>query len=306
MAFHGYGKQAEAEQKSGGRKGPSGEAPRGFIYFEKLKDKRNFLTMVFMSREVKDREYIVLDDIKNKDSPQFGVLVHQFWYGGKGDNVVTSLEGVDERGCPFSQALRERLKAGGDFLPRFASSVWLLSVIEMDEFTYEKGPNAGKTVYSRRRLLPVPRGRTANSKVSRVEEFMNFATKLKGGLRLQRFQVSRTAGQTAAKIGTTWWPTQEAITPDLKAKLTKDAEFYGFASLEDYLKPVDYKTVCQPYTYEEATRLAKFVEADRLANPGKFSDLNDEGGAEVGEKVEHGDAYEGPDPKPEEGETLPF
>ena len=305
MAFHGYGKQADVEQKApSGKRGPGGEAPRSFVLSEKLKDKRNYLPMVFLPREVKDREYIVLDDIKTGDDPQFGALIHQFWYNNKGDNAVVSLEGVDERGCPFSQALRERPEKGGDFRPRFASSVWLLSVIELSEFTYERGANQGKTVHSRRLLLPVPRGRTANSKVSRVEEFMNFATKLKGGLRLQRFQVSRTAGQTAAKIGTTWWPTQEPISPELKAKLTQDAAFYGFASVEDYLKPVDYKTVCKPNTYEDAARLAPFIEADRRANPGKFSNLNDEeGGTEAA--APRGDAYEGPD-KANEGDTLPF
>lgn len=302
MAFQGYGSQADVEQRSKGGRGPRGEKPRGFVYTEEVgKDKRNFLSLVFVPKDAKDREYIILDDIKSKDDPQFAALIHHFWYNGRGDNVVTSLEGIDERGCPYSHALRERSDRGGDFRPRLASAVWFLTVLDMNPFTYERGPNAGKTVRSRRLLLPVPRGRTANSKVSRVEEFMNFATKLKGGLRFQTFQV--TGG--ASKIGQTWWPTMQASTIDeLRKKFAADAAFYGFTSVDDYLKPADYHTVCKPKGYEDAKRLAAFIEADRRENPSKFNRLDDEPTASDAD--EDAPASNAASTSEEEGSTLPF
>lgn len=306
MAFHGYGKQADVEQKSS--RGPKGEAPRGFLYSEQLgKDSRNYLPTVFLPKDTKDREFIILDDIKSDNDSQFAALVHQFWYGNKGDNIVTSLEGIDERGCPYAHALRERPMGGGDFRPRLAAAVWLLTVIEVDPFTYERGPNQGKTVGSKRKILVIPRGRMANSKVSRVEEFMNYATKIKGGLRLAPFLVSRPSG-SPAKIGATWWPSERQSVEELRARFAKDAEFYGFKSVDDYLKPIDYKTVCKPRTYEEAKRLAPFIEADRRANPSKFNRLDeDETADETGTApATQGDAYEGPDKAADEGATLPF
>jgi hypothetical protein len=299
MAFQGHGTQAAAEQGSGGARG---EAPTNFSYFERLSgEKRGYLNPLYIAKNVKDREIILLDDISSQQSPQFAALVHQFAYNSRFDNIVTSLEGVDERGCPFSNARRERDMKTKKVRPRLASAVWLLTGIEVNPFTYEKGPNAGKTVTGRRVLVCVPRGRTPNSKVSRVEEFMNFATKLKGGTRLRSFQVSRSGGDMSSKIGDTWWPLQDVVPiAEMRKRFAADADLYGY-TIDQYLAPADYMSVCKPMKFEVAQRLAKFVEDFRRDNPSQYDRFPDEGPAAA---PVHGDAYEAP--PADEGSTIPF
>jgi len=298
MAFQGHGTQAAAEQAD---KGPKGEAPLGFNFFERLSgEKRGYINPLYIAKNVKDREVIILDDISSQQSPQFAALVHQFAYNGRFDNIVTSLEGVDERGCPFSNARRERDVKTKKVRPKLASAVWLLTGLEKNPFTYEKGPNAGKTVTYRRVLICVPRGRMPNSKVSRVEEFMNFATKLKGGLRLRTFQVSRSGADMSSKIGDTWWPLQEITgVAEMRKLVAADADLFGY-TVDQYLAPADYMTVCKPMKFETAQRLAKFVEDFRRDNPSPYDRFPDEGKT----APIHGDAYEAP--PSDEGSTIPF
>lgn len=274
MAFQGYGNQADSEIK---RPSNRGGEPRGFNYTEPLpNDKRHYLNLFELNKGEKDRQVILLDDIKSEEDPQFAALIHAFWYKNRSNNIITSLEGIDERGCPISHALRRRPIKGGAFEPRMASSVWFLTALDLQPFTFERGPRSGQSVQSRRVLIPVPRGRTKNSKVSRVEEFMTFAQKL-GGLRFQTFQVSRGTDQTAAKIGDIWWPTRQQIDiTELRRRFAHDAEVYGFPTVDDYLKPVDYFNVMKPKSYDELKKAVEFIEADRRQSKSPYDRLDDD------------------------------
>jgi len=299
VGFQGYGNQADSDiKRSSNRNG----APRGFFYSEPLpNDKRHFLNLFEIPKGTKDRQVILLDDIKTENDPQFAALVHMFWYA-KRSCVLTSLEGVDERGCPISHALRQRPARGGDLEPKMASSVWFLTALDVQTFTYQRGAHAGRTVNSRRVLIPVPRGRAKNSKVSRVEEFMNYAIKLKG-LRLQPFLVSRSEGETAAKIGDTWWAERDRLDlNDMRRRFAADAELFGFATVDDYLAPVDYFSVMKPKTYEELKKAAVFIEQDRRDNPSRFNRLDDDAPAATASERVTTSTIEVED----EGDSLPF
>lgn len=299
MAFQGYGSQANQKQARSG--GASGDRPFAFGYSEMLPgDRRYNLGMFSLPRGVKDREVIILDDIKSVDDPMFAALVHQFWYNGR-PAALTSLEGIDERGCPIAHALRTRRAPDSPYEPKLASAVWLLTVLEMTPYTYTAGPNKGKTVNSRRSLLAVPRGRVPNSKVSRVEEFTNFATKIPGGLRLQVFQVSRGEGDRSPKIGS-WWPTHNRRQiHELREQIAADAELYGFATADDYLAPVNYHEVVKPRDYDYLKRAAAFIEADRRTSKSAYDRLDDE------PTTSHAPAHGTPTAEIEdEGAVIPF
>lgn len=263
MAYVGHGSQMkEMERGAFGR----GGAPFSFGFYEQVGERKAMLPILYLPKNTKNRRIVILDDIKSEEDVQFVArLIMGFKYNGRFGNAVVSLNGVDERGCPFGDALQRKNDKTGAMEPQRGSRVWLLTAIEETTFTYKQGARKGQTVVNPRRAVPVPLGEFPQSKVSRAAEFMNFAVR-QGGLRGCVFEVSRGAGDTSSRIGDPgmWYPVGKLSEAELRSKYGQCAQSNGYG-VDQYLAPADYFSVFKPMPFDDAVKAAKAIRASNGA-----------------------------------------
>jgi hypothetical protein len=308
MAFSGYAPEPASSFSALSGRGK----PFGFGFYEQFGMTKRNINPFRVQVGQKDVPLIILDDVKSAADYRFAARFHiGFKYNNRFGNVVTSLEGVDPRGDPFSVALKQKNEKTGKVEPKMPQRCWLLTGIELTSYTIKNGKNAGKVIENPRVLIPVPLGDRPNSPMSREDYFMAFATKLSGGLRGREFDVSRGPGQRSPRIGDQWFPKDKLTDAQLMERIAGAAQALG-VSPADYIKPCNYTEVCKPVTYDRALQQAAAIAAeygfDLLAElrGDKPADVKSQGAQSIPDR---GDAYEGDDAEVNDSaddQTIPF
>lgn len=314
MSFAGSGgpppKMAREQGLSGGQK------PYGYRFYEKLANGKNkrvqFLGLAQDKKTKvgeKNVEILILDVAEpGGDEWQPSVYIHErFRFNGSWDNYSICRCKTPE-GCLLDVALQEphshapwcKVPADeknpqegecnrlGQPQNRKGAWRWVATAVKLHPYTVQSGPNKGKVIPYTRGLL-----------LAGEDQYKTLLTYRKawGGLRGRVFNVSRSDGTFAPKIGDTWDPKDQLTDEQMMEKFADAAADYGL-SVEDFCKPMDYETILALPTVEKVTEIAKWVAGER----GVKLDLPD--GSSTGHNPVAAAVGESPEESPEE--DVPF
>lgn len=277
MSFSGSGgpppKQAREQGLSGGQK------PYGFRFYEKLANGKNkTLQFIGLDRDKdtlvgeKDVKILILDEaVPGDDEWQPSVYIHErFRFNGNWGNYSICRKKTPE-GCRLDVALSEKhthapwckigsehgddeCKKLGLMEPRGGSWRWACTGIKLKPYTVQKGPNAGK-------VIPYTRGII----LAGEDQYKTLLTYRKawGGLRGRLFNVSRSDGTFAPRIGDKWDPEGEVWTDEKMMEYFVDAAADYGLDIANYVKAMDYTEILALPTVAQIAETAKWVAGER-------------------------------------------
>ena len=204
-----------------------------------------------------ERKNVVMLD-KGNDS--YSIMVHaRFFYNKKFDNYAICRAKVDSKGCPLCDQV-------GD-----PSWFTVKTLIDRSVFVPKDGQNKGKEYTDFRRLLLIPRAciETFFELEDDPEEGVNGDWR---GMIVKVRRASKESNNKSPRIGGSWSP---------RSRMSEEDMITAFESIatekevpvENYISPVNYDEVFNPYDYESMLSLAEELK-NHVAPPSKWDKGN--------------------------------
>lgn len=246
MSFQGAG-GPPVRTKSEGRSTGGGGAWPEFGFSETIGGKQRRLPSFSIKASEPGRRLLILDHYG--DQHRFAALIHTFkGRDGKWYNMLASPHRTDPLGDPMNEAL---LDDNGN--PKEPSWAWVLTAIDIDGRPPTK-PN-GKVYKNQRTLVLVSEKQASTfSSMERIGK----------GFRGRIFKVTRSDAQMSFRIGDSWEPLDQLSEDEMRVQFAGAAQEAG-VPIDDFLKPVDYKTVLAPLPREKLLEIANDLKRIRAA-----------------------------------------
>jgi len=243
--FQGAGAPpVRSPSEKGGSGGGGGGGWPEFGFAEKRPDgSERRITNFFLKLGESGRRLLLLDHYG--DQHRFAAMIHTFkGRDGKFNNMLASVHRTDPLGDPMNEVVSTEG-------PKEPSWVWALTAIDIDG-----RPNKnGKTYKNQRTLVLVTE--------KQRDQFLSME-RLAKGFRGHIFKVSRPNDQKSFKIGTSWESIEQLSEEAMRTEFAGAAQSQNM-TVDDFLKPFDYKTMFKPLPREKLVQIAADLGRSRKA-----------------------------------------